>query len=70
MKNYAIIEDNKVINVIIAESAERASEITNCEVLETTGEPWIDWARTDGVWANPSERPIEDYVPLRSPLND
>lgn len=55
MANYAIIEDNKVINVIVAESAEIAIEVTNKEVLETTGEPWIDWTRTDGVWSAPIE---------------
>jgi hypothetical protein len=55
MTNYAIIEDNKVINVIVADSAEIAAEVTNKEVLETTGEPWIDWTRTDGIWSRPVE---------------
>ena len=61
MSNYAIIEDDKVTNVIFAESAELAAELTGKEVLETTGEPWIDWTRTDGVWSAPIE---EDLVPL------
>jgi hypothetical protein len=55
MTNYAIIEDNKVLNVIVAESAELAAELTGKEILETTGEPWIDWTRTDGVWSAPVE---------------
>jgi hypothetical protein len=59
MTNYAIIEDNKVTNVIVAESAELAAELTGKEVLETTGEPWIDWTRTNGVWSAPVEEVTE-----------
>jgi hypothetical protein len=55
MPNYVIIEDDKVINVIVAESAEVAIEVTGKEVFETTGEPWINWTRTDGVWSAPVE---------------
>jgi len=55
MANYAIIENDKVLNVILAESAEIAVEVTGKEVLETTGEPWIDWTRTNGVWSAPVE---------------
>jgi hypothetical protein len=58
MANYAIIEDNKVINVIVADSAEIAAEVTGKEVLETTGQPGIDWTRTDGVWLKPEEPEI------------
>lgn len=56
--NFAIIEDNKVINVIVADSVEIAIEVTGKEVLETTGEPWIDWKLVDGVWTRPVELPI------------
>jgi hypothetical protein len=56
--NFAIIEDNKVINVIVADSVEIAIEVTNKEVLETTGEPWIGWTLVDGVWTKPVELPI------------
>jgi len=59
MANYAIIEDNKVANVIVADSAEIAVEVTGKEVIETTGEPWLDWTRTDGVWSAPVEEPTE-----------
>jgi hypothetical protein len=55
MANYAIIEDNKVINVIIADSAELAAELTGKEVVEATDGLWIDWTRTDGVWSAPIE---------------
>ena len=59
MANYAIIENDKVTNVIVADSAEIAIELTNKEVLETTGEPWTDWTRTDGVWSAPVEEEPE-----------
>jgi hypothetical protein len=55
MANYAIIEDNKVINVIVADSAELAAEVTGKEVTEATDGLWIDWTRIDGVWSRPVE---------------
>jgi hypothetical protein len=60
MANYAIIENDKVLNVIVANSAEIAIEVTGKEVLETTGEPWIDWTRTNGVWAAPVQEIPEE----------
>lgn len=59
MTNYAIIEDNKVINVIVADSAELAAEVTGKEVVEATDGLWIDWTRTDGVWSAPEEEVTE-----------
>jgi hypothetical protein len=59
MTNYAIIEDNKVINVIVADSAELAAEVTGKEVAEATDGLWIDWTRTDGVWSAPEEEVTE-----------
>ena len=63
MANYAIIENDKVINVILADTAEIAVEVTNMEVLETTGEPWMHWTRTDGVWTKPVEETITESEP-------
>jgi len=50
MPNYAIIQDNRVINVIVAESKEFAEELTNATAVEVidgvaTGIDWV-W---DGV---------------------
>ena len=59
MANYAIIENDKVINVIVADSAELAAELTSKEVAEATDGLWIDWTRTDGVWSAPEEEPTE-----------
>ena len=60
MTNYAIIENNKIINVIVAESAEIAVEVTGKEVLETIGVPWIGDILVDGVWTKPLQPQVEE----------
>ena len=62
MTNYLVIEDNKVINVIVADTAEIAAEVTGKEVVESTSsEPWIDWTRSGNTWSAPviEETPID-----------
>lgn len=53
MPNFAVIKDNKVVNVIVAEDAEIARIVTGAEVIETNGEIWLDWTRVDNVWQAP-----------------
>lgn len=53
MANFAIIENNVVINVIVAGSKEIAEQVTGLEATETTGEPWTGWLLVDGEWVNP-----------------
>jgi len=54
MGNYLIIENDTVLNVIVADSAELAAELTGKEAVELIGAtPWIGWTRTDGVWSEP-----------------
>ena len=62
MTNYLVIEDNKVINVIVADTAEIAAEVTGKEVIESTlPEPWIDWTRSGDTWTAPViEEPTND----------
>jgi hypothetical protein len=36
MANYAVIQNNKVINVIVADSKEIAEEVTSCLCIEST----------------------------------
>ena len=38
MKTYAVIQNNKVINVIVADSKEIAEEVTNSICIEYTDE--------------------------------
>lgn len=61
MPNYLVIEDNKVINVIVADTAEIAAEVTGKEVIESTSsEPWLNWTRSGDTWTAPVvEEPTE-----------
>ena len=61
MTNYLVIENNKVINVIVADTAEIATEVTGKEVIESTSsEPWIDWTRSGDTWI----APVREEVPM------
>jgi hypothetical protein len=60
-KNYAVVENDIVKNVIFADSIEIASEVTGLECIETDGSFWIGWSRVDGVWIAPVE-PVEEPV--------
>ncbi len=54
MPNYGIIENDKITNVIVATDEENAlSALGTVEIIETAGEPWINWVRIYGVWKNP-----------------
>jgi hypothetical protein len=54
MTNYLVIEDNKVVNVIVADTAEIAAEVTGKEILESiSSEPWINWTRSGDTWTAP-----------------
>ena len=52
-KNYAVIENDKVTNVIVADSLKVAKEVTHKECVECDGSFWIDWTRVDGEWVAP-----------------
>jgi hypothetical protein len=59
--NFLIIKNDKVTNVILAESKEIAEELTGGEAIEATGsEPWINWTRSGDTWTAPViEEPTE-----------
>jgi hypothetical protein len=61
--NFAIIKDDKIINVILADSKEIAEEVTGLEALETSGEPWIDWTRSGDTWIKPEIIDVEEVTP-------
>jgi len=52
-KNYAVIENDKVINVIVADSVKLAKDLTGKECIQCDGSFWIDWTRTDDEWIAP-----------------
>jgi hypothetical protein len=61
MAKYAIINNEKIDNVIVADDAETALTYGGgTEVLETTGEPWIGWVRVDGNWIDPNNLVADD----------
>lgn len=54
MANYLIIQNNKVINVIVAETKEIAEQVTGLEAIESTNAtPALNWTRSDNVWIPP-----------------
>lgn len=53
MKNFAVIENDYVINVIVADTLILAKKSTGLECVETDGSPWIGWTRVDGKWVAP-----------------
>jgi hypothetical protein len=55
--NFLVIKQDKVQNVIVAETQEIAEAVSpNAEVIEAIGsEPWINWTRSGGVWTPPEE---------------
>jgi hypothetical protein len=69
MANYLVIEDNKVVNVIVADTAEIAAEVTGKEVIESTSsEPWINWTRSGDTWTAPVEEEIIDAELIQGEL--
>lgn len=63
MNNYAIIENDQIVNVIVAESQETAAAVTGCLVMETNGEPWIGWTLSGDAWIPPMpEEPLEETM--------
>lgn len=67
MANYLIIENDKVINVIVADSKALAIELTGKEVIESTSsEPWINWTRSGNTWTAPV---IVEELPVTEATN-
>jgi hypothetical protein len=52
-KNYAVIENDRVVNVIVADSITIAKKVTGKECIECDGSFWIDWTRIDDQWIAP-----------------
>lgn len=57
--NYLVIENDKIVNVIVADSLEIAQEVTGKEVLESRDStPWLEWTRSGSEWIAPPA-PVE-----------
>lgn len=60
MANFAIINNNIVETVIVADTKEIALEVTSADdAVETTGEPWTGWTRSGNTWLKPVEEVID-----------
>jgi hypothetical protein len=59
MPDFAIYgDDNTVVNVIVADSAETAGQVcAGMSVIETNGDPWIGWTLADDGWRPPQPFP-------------
>jgi hypothetical protein len=53
MANFAVIENETVTNVIVAETKEIAEAVTGAECVECDGSFWIGSTRVDGKWVSP-----------------
>jgi hypothetical protein len=61
MANYLIIDNDIVVNVIVADSAEIATKVTGKEAIESTSPiPWIGWIKENGEWVNPIQEDINE----------
>jgi len=60
MANYAVLNNNLVINVIDAPSLEIAEEATGMECVETDGSFWIGWTRNGKKWIAPVEQTLAE----------
>jgi hypothetical protein len=60
MANFAVIKDNVIENVILADTLEIAQEVTGLECIETNGSPWTNWTRSGDTWIAPTEEPTND----------
>ena len=72
MANYAVIKNGKVVNVIVAESLEIASKITESPCVEIpieAGAPGVGWDYTNGEFLDSGFNRIEvDYTPGPDPI--
>jgi hypothetical protein len=63
MANYAVVQNDKVTNVIVADSKEMAEQVTGLTCVEYTDEnpASIGWTYADGVFTAPvvEETPAE-----------
>lgn len=59
-KNYAVLNGDTVINVIVADSITIAKKVTGKECIECDGSFWIGWTRTDDAWIAPVVETVVD----------
>lgn len=53
MFNFAIYQNDTILNVIVADSKEAAEQATGMNAIKTEGSPWIGWVKQGDTWVNP-----------------
>jgi hypothetical protein len=62
MPNYAIAEDDMIVNVIVADTPVTAEAVTGLEAIEVQGgAPWIGWTLESEGWRSPRPFPSWDW---------
>ena len=62
MPNWLIIENNSIINAIVADSKEYVEETFNAEVMADDGIKGIGWTRATGIWQAPYPSDGLEYI--------
>ena len=57
MANYAMHDGTRVVNVLVADSAQIAEDVTGLTAVETNGVPWTDWTLHGDEWRPPAPFP-------------
>ena len=60
MKNWIIVENDIVINLIIADTKEIAQEVSGKEAIGDNGYICIGWDRKSGEWKSP--QPYNSWI--------
>jgi hypothetical protein len=60
MPNYAVINNEIVENVIVADTLEIAEQVTGKECVECDGSFWIGWTRKGKKWIAPVEQTLAE----------
>lgn len=62
MPNFALYENDEILNIIVAESKEIAESLTNLHAIEITDTIGIGWKLVNDEWVQPLPEPtIPDY---------
>lgn len=57
MPNYILHNGKEVINACVAESIDDVKNITDLQIMESDGEPWIGWTLEEEGWRSPAPYP-------------
>jgi hypothetical protein len=61
-KNYAVLNGDIVVNVIVADTLTIAKQVTNAECVECDGSFWIGWTRNGKDWIAPVIATVEEVI--------